>query len=340
MDQPAPGAQALSVTAKSRSSGVLVFGRISYDLNPLESNTPLEDVRTFERSVGGFAGNVATGLGRLGVPTAILSAVGDDPHGRYVRRWLADEGVDTTLLLVHPTLRTALAFYESWPPDRFPITLFRSPTAPDWEITIGQVPAEALSRAGTLLISGTGLARPASFETTQALVHGQAGTDGRGRRIVLDLDWRPMAWDDPADFAERVRTVLADVDVIVGGDQEFAAAGLAPDELAAEARLLVIVKHGPDGASVGTEAGFVAVPGLAIEVTTGLGAGDAFVAALVACLHQGQPPEEAVRRANAAGAIVASRPMCSPAMPRMNEIDDLLLNGRLAPAARTEARTT
>jgi 5-dehydro-2-deoxygluconokinase len=295
--------------------------------------------------VGGFAGNVATGLARLGVPTAILSAVGDDPHGRYVRRWLADEGVDTTLLLVHPTLRTALAFYESWPPDRFPITLFRSPTAPDWEITSDQVPADALNRAGTLLVSGTGLARPASFETTRALVHGQAGSDGRaqrvvGQRVVLDLDWRPMAWDHAADFAERVRAMLADVDVIVGGDQEFAAAGLSPDELAGQGRLLVIVKHGPDGASVGTAAGFVDVPGLAIEVTTGLGAGDAFVAALVASLHQGLPPDEAVRRANAAGAIVASRPMCSPAMPRMSEIDDLLRHGHLTPAAQTEARAT
>jgi len=324
----------------SPTSGVLVFGRISYDLNPLEWNTALEDVRTFERSVGGFAGNVATGLARLDVPTAILSAVGDDPHGRYIRNWLDDEGVDTSLLLVHPTLRTALAFYESWPPDRFPITLFRSPTAPDWEISSDQVPLDRIERASTLLISGTGLARPASFETTRTLVAAQRAARAPGRRVVLDLDWRPMAWDGAEDFAERVGVILPGVDVIVGGDQEFEAAGLSPGALAQAGSMLVIVKHGPDGASVGTAAGFVDVPGLAIEVTTGLGAGDAFVAALVASLHQGRPPEEAVRRGNAAGAIVASRPMCSPAMPRMGEIDDLLRDGFPAPAARTEARAT
>src|SRR5579859_5028411 len=92
-----------------------VVGRLSADLYPLQINTPLEDVRTFERFVGGFAGNVATGLARLGVATAIVSAVGDDGHGRYIRRFLADEGIDVNSLGAHPTLKTALAFCEAWP---------------------------------------------------------------------------------------------------------------------------------------------------------------------------------------------------------------------------------
>jgi len=86
-----------------------VIGRLSADLYPLQLETPLEEVRTFERFVGGFAGNVATGLARLGVDVAIVSAVGDDGHGRFILRFLVDEGVDTRWLGTQTTLRTALA---------------------------------------------------------------------------------------------------------------------------------------------------------------------------------------------------------------------------------------
>ncbi|HEV8228862.1 MAG TPA: PfkB family carbohydrate kinase, partial [Candidatus Limnocylindria bacterium] len=111
-----------------------VLGRVGADLYPQQLRTPLEEVRTFERFVGGFAGNVATGLARLGVRTGIISGVGDDGHGRFIRRFLEAEGVDCGSLVVHPTLRTALAFCEMWPPDEFPITFYRTPTCPDWEL--------------------------------------------------------------------------------------------------------------------------------------------------------------------------------------------------------------
>jgi 5-dehydro-2-deoxygluconokinase len=324
------------------ADGVVVFGRVSYDLNPLQAQTPLEDVETFERSVGGFGGNVSTGLARLGVPTAIVSGVGDDPHGRYVRRWLDNEGVDTSMLLVHPNLRTALAFYESWPPDRFPITLFRSPTAPDWEIAPDQIPMDRLVNATMVVVSGTGLARPASFETTRALIGQRFASRSPQRRSILDLDWRPMAWSRPAEYAARVVDLLPWVEVVIGGDEEFAAAGLTPESVAADGTRLVIVKHGPRGASIATTDGFVDVPGLEVEVSVGLGAGDAFIAAFVAALFEGRTVEAAVRRANTAGAIVASRPMCSPAMPRTDEIDALLLDPHadLASLGRIAASTT
>jgi 5-dehydro-2-deoxygluconokinase len=302
---------------------VAVFGRVSYDLNPLQDKTPLEDVTTFERSVGGFAGNVATGLARLGVPVLVASAVGDDPHGRYIRRWLLEEGVDVAGLAVHPTLRTALAFYESWPPDHFPITLFRSPTAPDWEMGIDDVPFDRIVAARGLIVSGTALARSTSAATMRALVRGRPADPGR-RLTVFDLDWRPMAWLDASEFARAAPAILECSDVVVGGDAEFKAAGLSPETVAAESPTLVIVKHGPDGASLLRRGIQQPVSGIDVPVTVGLGAGDAFVAALVAGLFEGRDEAHAVYRANAAGAIVASRPMCSPAMPRVSEIEALL----------------
>src|SRR5262249_8918596 len=117
-------------------SPVAVLGRVCADLYPLEPETPLSEVRRFERFVGGFAGNVSTALARLGFDCAIVSAVGDDGHGVFVRRFLTDQGVDCSRLGVHPRLSTALAFCELWPPDRFPITFYRWPTCPDWELEL------------------------------------------------------------------------------------------------------------------------------------------------------------------------------------------------------------
>jgi 5-dehydro-2-deoxygluconokinase len=302
---------------------MVVYGRVSYDLNPLRHETPLEDVDRFERSVGGFAGNVATGLARLGIQTLVITGVGDDPHGRYIRRWLEQEGVDVSGLVVHQSLRTALAFYESWPPDRFPITLFRSPTAPDWELTLDDLPLERIDAAPGLLVSGTALARPNSARTMRAVVERRRLT-ADGRLTIFDLDWRPMAWLDERDFVGLAQPIVEQSDVVVGGDAEFEAAGLSPDEVAADGRRLVVIKHGPDGATLLQGRERSRLPGIRVPVTVGLGAGDAFVAALAAGLIRGLDPGVAIQRANAAGAIVASRPMCSPAMPRPNEVDSLL----------------
>jgi len=75
-------------------------------LYPNELETPLSEVRTSTRFVGGFAGNVATGLARLGVRAAIVSRVGADGHGDYVRAWLAREGIDVRFLATDPYWQT------------------------------------------------------------------------------------------------------------------------------------------------------------------------------------------------------------------------------------------
>ena len=111
-----------------------VLGRVGIDLYPNQLETPLSKVNTYTRFVGGFAGNVATGLARLGVRAAIVSRVGDDGHGEFVREWLAANGVDVHFLRTDPYWLTPPTFCEVWPPDRFPITFYRYPTAPDWQL--------------------------------------------------------------------------------------------------------------------------------------------------------------------------------------------------------------
>lgn len=303
-----------------------VLGRVGADLYPLQLNTPLEEVRTFEKFVGGFAGNVSTGLARLGVRTGIVSAVGDDGHGRFIRHFLEAEGVDCAALSVHPTLRTALAFCEAWPPDDFPITFYRTPTCPDWELRAAQIP-EDLAQARLLYASGTGLAREPSRATTFAAL------ERARQRVILDLDWREILWEDVRDYPELIWQAAAFATVVVGGASEFVAAALDPRDLLKRGPKVVIVKRGAQGATVNDAHGSRDIAGLAVPVVNGLGAGDAFGAALGAALLAGLGADEAVRRANAAGAIVASRLSCSTAMPRAAEIDALLGGGSVVDGA-------
>ena len=313
-----------------------VIGRVGADLYPLQLNTPLEEVRTFERFVGGFAGNVATGLARLGVRAAIVSAVGDDGHGRYVRKFLNDEGVDTTWLGTHATLRTALAFCEAWPPDHFPITFYRTPTCPDWEIRTEDLPLAAIAAAPLVYVTGTGVCREPSRGTTLAALEARSRhlaerkgepADAVRPTTILDLDWRPVLWEDPSAYGPLIREAAVMADTLIGGAGEFEAAGLDPAEALALGPRVSIVKRGAAGASVIGDGDRREVPGLPVPVTNGLGAGDAFAAAYGAAILEGLEPGEAARRGNAAGAIVATRLSCSAAMPTPRELDDLLGGG-------------
>lgn len=308
----------------------IVFGRVGADLYPLQTETPLEDVRTFERFVGGFAGNVATGLARLGVCVAILSAVGDDGHGRFIRTFLAREGVHVAWLYVHPTLRTALAFCEVWPPDRFPITFYRTPTCPDWEVRPHDLPRDDIARVPLLYVTGTGLARePSRSATFEALeVRKRAKTAAAQPLLpasILDLDWREALWDSQGPYRAQIDRAVRFADIVIGGASEFEAADLDPHAALRAGARIAVVKRGPEGARViSGHSDAVDVPGLPVPVVNGLGAGDAFAAAFGAALLAGAAPAAAVRRANAAGAIVATRLSCSTAMPRTWEVDALL----------------
>jgi 5-dehydro-2-deoxygluconokinase len=296
------------------------MGRVSVDLYPMQLETPLEDVDGFHKFVGGFAGNVSTGLARLGVRAAIVSAVGDDGHGRFVRRWLEGEGVDCRWLGVHPELRTALAFCEAWPPDRFPITFYRTPTCPDWELRVGGLQLDRLAAAPLAYVSGTGLAREPSRLATLALLEARAGGPGT---TVLDLDWRADLWDDPADYAACIRVAARLADVVLGADEEIAAAVGAPDadRLLAHGAHTVAHKHGPRGVTVHHAGGPPErIPAHPVAVVNGLGAGDAFAAAFGWRLLRGDPPAEAARAGNRAGAHVAARLGCSVAMPTEGDL--------------------
>jgi 5-dehydro-2-deoxygluconokinase len=290
----------------------VVMGRVGIDLYPNQLETPLAEVRTYTRFVGGFAGNVATGLARLGVDTAIVSRVGAEGHGDYVRAWLAGEGVDVRFLATDPCWPTPPTFCEVWPPDRFPITFYRRPTAPDWQLSPEDFDAEEVASSRLLYATGTGLAQSPSRETTLAALRSHRGT------TIFDLDWRPTLWDEPGDYPPLAAEAVAAADLVIGNEEEVEAARVTDVPT-------LVLKRGERGATVFEDGEETDVPGYPVEVVNGLGAGDAFAAALGHGLLHGLPLAEAVRRGTVAGALVAAQLACSEAMPRLVEIEAALV---------------
>ena len=306
---------------------LLTIGRVSVDLYAEQLGVPIRDVRTFRKSVGGTATNVAVAAARLGRHAAVLTKVGADPFGEYVRWALADTfGVDTRFVGTHPTLHTPLAFAELDPPEDPRITFYRAPAAPDLSIEPGDVDAAIAREVPILWVSAGAL----SAEPSRSTVHGLLDARARRAETIVDLDWRPQLWDEPASATRQLDRALANATMAVGNraECEIAVGTTDPDEAAD--RLLgrgltgAIVKLGGDGVLVATASERWTVPAVPVTVVCGLGAGDAFGGALCHGLLSGWSLHEAARYGNAAGSIVAGRLMCADDMPTADEIDALL----------------
>jgi len=309
---------------------VLTFGRAGVDIYPQQVGVGLEDVTSFGKFLGGTTANVAVAAARLGRRAGIITGVGDDPFGRYVRRELRDLGVSDAHVVTDPEHATPVTFCEIFPPDDFPLYFYRKPTAPDLQVTPADLDLDAVRATALMWLSVTGLSEEPSRESHHVLLEARA----RRTHTVLDLDYRPMFWETPGHATEQIRRVLPHVTVAVGNREECeVAVGERDPERAADALLaagveLAVVKQGPDGVLAKSRSGErVESPPLPITPLNGLGAGDAFGGSLCHGLLAGWPLATILANANAAGAIVASRLECSTAMPTAAEIDTLLAGG-------------
>ena len=300
----------------------LVIGRSGVDIYPLQTGVGLEQVESFGKFLGGSAANVAVAAARLGNRTALISGVGDDPFGRFVRAELTELGVDNRYVATHDEYPTPVTFCEIFPPDHFPLYFYRKPSAPDLQIRADEIDADAVRRARLYWSTVTGLSEEPSRRAHFAAWEAR----NRAPLTVLDLDYRPMFWAAPADATEQVQRALGQVTVAVGNREECEiAVGESNPRKAADALLdlgveLAIVKQGPRGVLGKTRHSSVTVPPNEVDVVNGLGAGDSFGGSLIHGLLRNWPLEKTLRYANAAGAIVAARLECSTAMPTAAEV--------------------
>jgi len=315
--------------SRNRGLEVLTFGRSGVDIYPHQIGVGLEDVTTFGKYLGGTTANVAVAAARLGRRAAIITGVGDDPFGRFVRQALLSLDVSDRFVVVNTEYATPVTFCEIFPPDDFPLYFYRKPSAPDLQVRPEDIDFDAVRTTELMWLSVTGLSEEPSRESHFAVLAARA----RKQFTVLDLDYRPMFWETPAQATEQIQKVLPHVTVAVGNREECqVAVGETDPERAAAALLdagveLAIVKQGPEGVLAMTRTGRVVSPAIPIKPLNGLGAGDSFGGSLAHGLLAGWPLEKVLQNANAAGAIVASRLECSTAMPTEAEIDLLIAGG-------------
>ena len=319
---------------------VICIGRAAVDLYGEQIGGRLEDMRSFAKYVGGSPTNTAVGASRLGLRAGLISRVGDEHNGRFVRQTLQREGVDVACLRTDPTRLTALVFLGIRDADTFPLVFYRDRCA-DMALTVDDIDPDYIARAQAVVISGTHLSHP---DTRAACIKAIALARSRGRRVALDIDYRPVLWGltapglgeqrfvPSAQVTAQLQAVLGDCDLIVGTEEEIHIAGGSTDTRAALRAIralgkgLIVMKRGPMGCIAfdsaipdDIEQGLRG-PGFPVEVFNVLGAGDAFMAGLLRGWVRGEPLAQALRYANACGAIVVSRHGCAPAMPTWPEL--------------------
>ena len=310
---------------------LLTVGRISVDLYAEQLDVSVRDVTSFRKSIGGTATNVAVATARLGHGAALLTRVGDDPMGGYIRHALPHTfGVDTRFVQVDAELRTPLAFAVMEDPAEPTIDFYRAPQAPDMMITPDGVDRDVVENVPIFWFPTSRLSAEPSRSTLHTLL------DWRARRshTVLDLDWRPHFWPDAATATRELDRVLDSVTMAIGNRTECeVAVGESDPDRAADALLArgleaAIVKLGGDGVLVATADGLrERIPPYPVDVVCGLGAGDAFGGALCHGLLSGWDLARCARAGNAAGAIVAARLMCADDMPYLSDIETVLEQG-------------
>ncbi|SDU92520.1 fructokinase [Microlunatus sagamiharensis] len=280
------------MSAPGRGPAVVVAGDAFVDLT---STRTADGGPAYAPHPGGSCLNVAVGLGRLGVPTALLARVSDDGFGALLREHLARSGVADDLLLPanEPTGLSVADVREGVAAYRF----YNEGTA-DRGLRPEHLEGLALPDGAALHLGSVALAYEPQASTLTALLEAEAG-----RRLVsLDPNVRPSVIADRDRYLDRLAGWVALSDVVKVSDEDLAwlHPGEAVEDVArrwlAAGPVLVLVTSGGSGAWAATASAEVRLPTPSVEVVDTVGAGDAFMAATLAFLHRtGRQDAEAVR---------------------------------------------
>ena len=323
---------------------LLAIGRSSVDLYGQQVGGRLEDMGSFAKYVGGSPTNTAIGGARLGLKTALLTRVGADHMGRFIREQLVREGVDVSSVIDDPARLTALVILGIRDRESFPLIFYREDCA-DMALSAADVDAARVRAARAVLINGTHLSQPGVRDCSMKAAELARASGGK---VVFDVDYRPVLWGLTARdsgenrfvaheaVTEILQRVLPVCDLVVGTEEEIHILGGSTDTIAAlkavreRTDALLVCKRGPDGCSAfpgaipGSLDDGVVGPGFNVEVFNVLGAGDAFMSGFLRGWLRELPLERCCELANAAGAIVVSRHGCAPAVPTWPEMQAFL----------------
>ncbi|GFE48878.1 hypothetical protein So717_06310 [Roseobacter cerasinus] len=301
----------------------LVIGRVGMDFYADPPGTRTRDATTMHVSMGGSAANTAAGLVKLGCKAALVTAVSDDAVGWYCEGQLDHYGIDRAhVKRVRGEYRTSLAVYETRIEEHQSV-IYRN-NAADFQMDVADIEAIDFTAYGAVLTAGTVFAaEPSRSAAFRAFEKAKAAR----LPILFDIDYRPYSWPSAEEAADVLTRAGDMADVIVGNDEEFGFMAGHIDKGLAKARALaetsaqiVIYKMGPEGAITFAEGAETRTGIYPVEAVKPTGAGDSFMAGLLASLAKGRPLKEAVLRGSACASHVVARPGCAPAMPDTDQL--------------------
>ena len=320
---------------------LICLGRAAVDIYAEQIGSRLEDVSSFAKYLGGSSGNIAYGTARLGLKSAMLTRVGNEHMGRFVKEELDRVGCDTSHVVTDEQRLTGLVLLGIKDQDTFPLIFYRNDCA-DMAVSSEDFDADFIGSAKALVITGTHFSTESTYATSkQAIQYAKE----RQTKCVLDIDYRPVLWGltNPGDGETRfisneavtthLQGILGDFDLIVGTEEEVHIAGGSTDTITALKKIrelsnaTIVLKLGAQGCTVlegsipASEDDFVVHTGVRVDVLNVLGAGDAFMSGFLRGWIRGETPEQCCNYANACGALVVSRHGCAPAIPSAEELD-------------------
>ncbi len=335
---------------------VITIGRSSVDLYGEQVGGRLEDMGSFAKYIGGSPTNIACGTARLGLRSAVITRVGDEHMGRFIREQLLREGVDVRGVATDPERLTALVLLGIRDEEQFPLIFYRENCA-DMALSEDDIDESFIAQSRSVLATGTHLSHP---RTAAAVLKALELARKHGARTALDIDYRPNLWGvaghgdgesrfvESAAVTEKLQATLHLFDLIVGTEEEFHIAGGSTDTVEALRNVrkvsdaVLVCKRGAKGAVAFTgaipdslddgETG----PGFPIEVFNVLGAGDGFFSGLMKGWLEDADWPTALKYANACGAFAVSRHGCTPAYPSLAELEFFLGRGVVRPDLRND----
>ena len=313
----------------------LCIGELLIDFVSTTPDVTLAAAPGFVKAPGGAPANVAVGLAKLGIDVGFIGKVGADAFGDFLRETLAQNRVNTDSLIADATARTTLAFVATRSDGMKDITFYRHPGA-DIQLSPDELDTDAIQSAALFHYGSVSLSHSPSREATLEAI--KAAKTG-GALLSYDANLRLMLWDDADDAKRWIWEVMPYADVVkiseeewefIMGDVSFATG--AKRILEQQGASLVVVTLGEKGCYYTNGSAEGAVDGFAAKVVDTLGAGDAFVAAMLSQLLQHENLHSLdtsqlnaiMRYANAAGALATQKVGVIPALPTAAEIEAFL----------------
>jgi 2-dehydro-3-deoxygluconokinase len=303
---------------------VLTLGETMVLLNPARSG-PMKYLTEFRKQLGGAESNVAIGLARLDHDVGWFSALGDDPHGDYVKSFVRGEGVDVSTVQTDPERPTGLMFKERAALGETSVYYYRQGSAAS-AMTPADLPRNSLAEANYLHLTGITPALSDSCHETIETAIEIAGEESV--QVTFDPNVRRKLWDSE----DRMRSVLTDLiaasDVVFPGtdEGELLFETTDPAEIAEECMALgaevVVVTRGEEGAYIAGEGGVgEEIPPYEVErVVDPIGAGDGFVAGFLSGQLEGMNLVESTKRACAVGAFATTVSGDVEALPNRRDL--------------------